>query len=700
MTYHCSDLSNLDEIAHYESGLNAFVNGEMDAERFQAMRLQMGVYGQRQPGVHMTRIKLPGGDLTPVQLDKIAEVLETLSDNDVVHVTTRQDIQIHYIPLAKTPAALRAYAEVGLTTREACANTIRNMSACALSGVCPKEHTDVSQHLQGAMKHFLRNPLNQQLPRKFKISFSGCETDCAQGMIHDMGVVAVEKDGQFGFKVLAGGGLGHKPHEAIVVEEFVAEERLIAVMEAVVALHNRYSDRVKRAKSRIKFLVDKFGADGFREKYREELSRTEAALAVEKAPRGTWQVGERSDFSALGAPRAALEQKQGGTYVLPIALPLGDLTAPQLRGLSALFQRHGIGHLRATQDQNLIALDVPQALLAPLQAGIVELGLGAPQAGDNIVACPGTSTCRLGITSSMTVAPKLQNAKLADLRVRVSGCHNGCAQPETGDIGIYGEGRRIHGKLLPHYQMYLGGDGRAGFGLALKGPSIPTMRIEQAIDRLRDTFFAEREGDQETFFHYVRRVGIARFNELLHDLTVVTPEEVPLLAHDHGDSADFKVLQLGGGECSGAAQLQTMSAFFDAAHERNYRDAFVFQRKYSEAVHCARVIARDIGQALVSLGGGTKQDELAAIAAEMQRVLPANKALAEAFAVLAGELMRPEEDLDAVESQRIYAELDRWTIAAAELALERDKHLDLSGALPVGAVPIKFHPKSAATVTA
>jgi sulfite reductase (NADPH) hemoprotein beta-component len=283
---HASD----EEITLFDKALQDYQNQSMDADRFTAARLQMGIYGQRQEGVNMVRIKLPGGRLNSKQLTVIADILEKYVQHDVVHITTRQDIQIHYVPLGDTPDVLRHLAAAGLTTREACGNTIRNVTACSLSGVCPRQHADVNRHLDGAVQHFLRNPLTQQMPRKFKISFSACESDCAQGMMHDMGIIAVRNGTRFGFKVLAGGGLGHKPHEAIVVEEFIEEKDLLLVMEAIISLHNRYSDRVKRAKARIKFLVDKFGREGFIEKYHEELERTKAALATQEYPKGEWNV--------------------------------------------------------------------------------------------------------------------------------------------------------------------------------------------------------------------------------------------------------------------------------------------------------------------------------------------------------------------------------------------------------------------------
>jgi sulfite reductase (ferredoxin) len=674
------NLANEEEINSFGQALEDFRGLRMDVDRFTATRLQMGIYGQRQEGVNMVRIKLPGGRLNAPQLRVIADMLEKYARHDVVHITTRQDIQMHYVPLEDTPAVLGHLATAGLTTREACGNTIRNVTACPLSGVCPRQHVDVNKHLDGAVQHFLRNPLTQQMPRKFKISLSACESDCAQGMMHDMGIVAVRNGDRFGFKVLAGGGLGHKPHEAIVVEEFVEEKDLLPVMEAIISLHNRYSDRVKRAKARIKFLVDKFGPEGFVEKYREELGRTKAALATLDYPRGEWSAGLDSEVPGMGAPRHVFAQKQSGYYVFPISVPMGNLNVTQLRGLADIAEAHELHDIRATQDQNMFFADVAEAKIEALRTALAELGLGEPQAGDNVVACPGTSTCRLGITSSTILAPKLDGGS-QDLKIRVSGCHNGCAQPEAGDIGIYGEGKRMHGKLVPHYQMYFGGNAMAGGALAIKGPSIPAARIEAAVTRVKSAHLASGETG-ESFSSWARRAGKEYFSGLLADLMEVKPEELGSVLRDHGKDGDFKVLQLGGGECAGVSQVKIGSSFFEAAHERNYRDALKFQRKFEDSVKCAEEIARLIGQGVSELLGGRKCDGLAEQAEELRRVLPTKPRLSRQLAKFSEDFAHPPEELNDGRLTEWYGELDAWTMEAAEFCLGFDRQLDLAGALP------------------
>jgi sulfite reductase (ferredoxin) len=491
--------------------------------------------------------------------------------------------------------------------------------------------------------------------------------------LHDAGVIAVKKDGRHGFMVKAAGGLGHKPREAIVVEEFIPESELLFSLEALVKLHNKYSDRTKRAKSRIKFLVERFGVDGFLEKYREEFERTKQALAGKPYPKGEWREQTGQQVPGSGAPRKLFAQHQPGLFVLPVELPIGEATPKQLHGMAALLRAHGLDEVHTTQDQNLIIVNVPEHKLAQLRSGLSELGLHEPVSGDNVVACPGTSTCRLGITASTVVAPMLSGGK-ADLRIRVSGCHNGCAQPETGDIGIYGEGKRMHGKLVPHYQMYFGGDGTGGGALALKGPSLPVARIKQAIARVQQ---AHLESGEANFFAWVRAQQPDYFKQLLADLAEVRSEELHTVMQDYGEASDFRVLQLGGGECAGATQVLIGANFFEAAHEREYRNALVFQRKYDEAAQCNESILRLLGSGLAQLLGGVRHDDLEKLAVHLQQLLPGEIAdeLARASAALAKAVEISHEELAIIS-----AAVDDWTRKVAAFAMQQDAQLDLTEA--------------------
>ena len=670
-------LVNEEEIGRYDDAVQSYLNLQIDPDRFMSIRLQHGVYGQRQDGVNMMRVKIPGGNMNAEQLVAIADVMEKYVDHPVVHITTRQDFQIHYVPLEHTPAAMRRLADAGLTTREACGNTVRNITACPLAGVCPREHVDITPLMEGAATHFLRHPLTQHLPRKFKMSFSGCEADCAQGMMHDLGVVAVQKNGRYGFKVVAGGGLGHKPREAITVDEFVEERDLLASIEAVVSLHHRHSDRKRRAKARIKFLVEKFGAQGFIDKYKDEFARTKVALADKPHPVGVWSGGTPGPDCGMGAPRQTLAQKQPGLFVVPISIPIGDITQVQLRGIAALMNDADITNIRTTQDQNLILMNVPQAQLTTVHTALAALGLGEPKAGDDVVACPGTSTCRLGITSSKIIGTKISGGA-ADLRIRASGCHNGCAQPETGDIGIYGEGNRLHGKLVPHYQMYFGGDGRSNGALALKGPSVPAARVEAAITRVQDTYAQDRH-DGETFFNWTRRHGAAYFKELLHDITLVTPEQLASVMNDHGETQDFKVLQLGGGECAGAAQEFVAAHFAEAAYERDCRNSFAAQHKSIEALECAEAIGRLVGESLLFSSGRPAVAGLPEIAAVLKDSLsPQSAGLSQQLAGFASTITQLKDAFDEHAYATLVAEQDAWIAEAARTCLTLDRQLNLT----------------------
>lgn len=680
------DLADLAEIDRYADAVKAFRVGDIPEDRFTAMRLQQGCYGQRQPGVNMLRVKAPGGRLDADKLDAIAGVVGTYVDRERAfeqphaHITTRESIQIHSIPLERTPEAMRDLARAGLTTREACGNTVRNMTACSMAGACPKERTDINAHLEHAARYFLRNPLNQQMPRKFKISFSACESDCAQGLLHDLGVVATVSDGEPGFAILAGGGLGHKPREAIVVRAFVPERELIPAMEAVIELHNTHSDRTKRAKSRIKFLVERFGADGFRLRFDEAFARARAAHAARDPLQAEWFVPGEGAPPGPGAPRAPFAQRQRGLVTVPVAVPLGHASPHQLTGLATLMRRHGLDEVRTVQDQNLVIRNVPEATVDAIVAGIAALGLGLPRPGDNVVACPGTSTCRLGITASQSMGARLANLA-GDLRVRVSGCHNGCAQPETGDIGIYGEGRRMHDRLVPHYQLYLGGDGMGGGRLARKGPSVPVARIEAAIARIGVAF---REAGDERFFDWVHRQADDYFQTLLADLFTVAPEEMPEVLRDVDGETDFKVAQLGGGECAGASQVFIGAAFYAAAHERRYRDAFAAQRREADAVACARAQVRLIAQGLhdlVSPAPSFRVRKLIGDLAELGDALAgkAPDAIATPVAAFAAALSAEPTGVPLPETCR---SIDAWVHETAAYCVARDPQLDIATALP------------------
>ncbi|MCF6256234.1 MAG: nitrite/sulfite reductase [Gammaproteobacteria bacterium] len=672
------------ELTQYRQAVQDVLAGELDETRFQALRLQQGVYGQRQDGVNMIRVKLPGGVVSPSQLGAVADVLDNYCELDIASVTTRQDIQLHSIPLSDTPAALEKLAEQGLTSREACGNTVRNITACPLAGVCPCEHSDVQPVVDAVAQRFLRHPLTQHLPRKFKMSFSGCEADCAQGLFHDLAVIAVKRDGVFGYKVLAAGGLGHKPRPAITLEEFVEESELLPVIEAVLALHHRYSDRKRRARARMKFLLEKLGETEFVEKYREELQRTKQVYASDALPAANWVTADetvKSKISATGAPRDALQQRQAGLYVYPVSLPLGDLGATQMRGLMAVAEQYDNAEMRVTQDQNLMLMNIPQEGLQAVKDGLRLLELDAPAAGDDVVACPGTWTCRLGITASRLVSAELTGGE-SDLRIRVSGCHNGCAQPYVGDIGMHGEGRRINGKLIPHYRLHFGGDGRNEGEIAVRGPEVPVRMAPAAVKRVSREYENTRQAE-ESFRTWAQRQEEGYFAKLLQDLTVISGPDSDWLSKDFGETEDFRVLALGGGECMGAKHDVVSANFSEAAHEREYRRVFQLAKKEDQALDCAEAIARLVAQALLHAGGeNVLPDDLTELAGKIAKQTNVEQGIAESLSVFIEEMKVLRADYDDARFEKLANAQDLWTVLVARACESVDIQLDVQASLP------------------
>lgn len=695
-------LVNFDEIERFGSALKAFQSGAVDADHYMATRMLFGVYTQRQEGYHMIRAKLPGGRVKREHLGALADIAERYSENNpVVHVTTRQDIQLHFIPVDKAAEVLQELGKAGLTTREACGNTIRNVTTCSLAGVCPKEHLDVTPVLDGLVDHYLRHPLTQNLPRKFKISVSGCESDCAQSLMQDLGFVAVRReDGRFGWKVLAGGGLGHKPREAVVVEEFVGDEDLLVAAEAVISLHNRYSDRTKRAKSRIKFLVDRFGEEGFVEQYRKERQRVQLALAGKTLARVEWKGGRQVEAPRAATPRRIFKQKQAGLYTFPVNLPLGAITVEQLRGLKDIAEALDVTEIRTTTDQNLLFLNVPEARLSALSKGLQKLNLRIARTGDDVVACSGTTTCPLGLTASPYLAEKLGGG-CSDLRIRVSGCVNGCAQPEAGDIGLYGEAKRAFGRLIPHYQITLGGTAcqnaySRGSNLAIEGPLVPARRAVEAVQRIEADYEEHNEVGQN-FIDWSRTRPEGHFDALLEDLLEIKEGEVEELARDVGCDTAF-VVQTGANECAGPRKLYVAPAFTQAAHERNYRDIFMAQRRYAEALKSAEAILLHLGKTLlpVSLGGvilpvagladlafraNSPRSPQPQLGAQLDRLSAQLEYWAEKL-----DRLKVEPPLDALTA--FFEEVDAWNLKVAEYWSANDSGLYLKPWLPAVRQPV------------
>jgi sulfite reductase beta subunit-like hemoprotein len=558
-----------------------YLDGKLTDDEFRAVRLRRGIYGQRQPGVQMVRTKVPGGILTSRQMMQLARVAEEFGGGKG-HLTTRQNVQYHFVPLRQVPDLLHMLADERLTTREACYNTVRNVTACPLAGLCPDEVFDVNPYARRVAYAFLHKELTDSLPRKFKIAFSGCKDDCMVGSIHDVGLRAVIRvvNGveQRGFRMVIGGGLGPLPSEAKLLDDFVPVERLVNRIEAVIRVFNKHGNRKNKNLARLKFVLRDRGFDWVKEEVEKEyqdILQNGGIVPPEAVPEGFG--GFRSEPRKIGTCQLlpvlngasdpnyerwletnVREQKQPGYAIVTVRVDQGNLTAEQMRGLARIADDAGEGALRFTIDQNVVLGYIPLANLRRVYAALRELDLAKAGADeiDDVVTCPGAYSCNLALTKAMglgealsPVVRKYDDPQVRSLSIKVSGCPNSCGQHWIGDIGFYGNSRKIDGKEVPYYLMMLGGGyddtGVMRFGLAVQ--SIPARLATVAVTRVLDHFLAERQAG-ETFREYVLRHKIETFKKLTADL--VKPSELtPEMLMDWGDNMAFS-LQLGRGECA------------------------------------------------------------------------------------------------------------------------------------------------------
>lgn len=601
-----------EEIDIFETQIDLRKQGKLDEKVFAETRLRRGVYGQRYdngqrhdgtasrrleftrpdlfkgpdtlwdaPG--MMRIKIPYGLLTPEQLETLADLSEEHADG-ICHVTTRQDVQLHFVHIEETPTIMRRLAAVGITTREACGNSVRNVTACQIAGVCQDETFDVTPYADALTHYLLGHDDTQGFGRKFKIAFSGCaDQACGLVTIHDLGFIAktreIEGEKQRGFEVYVGGGLGAVPHTAELFEPFVPEEELLPLSLAVCRVFARLGEKRNRARARMKFVVAKLGVDELRRLVREERA------GLRDDPRWTSylpKLDEHGDTALkpasslvrrAGAPSTAFDhwratnaraQKQAGYSVVTITCPLGDLSARQMREVADIARRYTNGNVRATVEQNLVLRWVSDADLPDVYEDLARAGLGAAGAGTivDVTACPGTDTCKLGIAASRGLGAVLGerlaaraltlDSAVQNLRIKISGCFNSCGQHHIADIGFWGVSRKVGSHTVPHFQTVLGGQwtqNAKSYGLAIG--AIPSKRIPDVVDRLTADYLRHREAN-ESFQDYVRRLGKAKIRKSLEDLIPVPAyEEDRSFYSDWGDPREFTIGDLGVGECAG-----------------------------------------------------------------------------------------------------------------------------------------------------
>lgn len=572
-----------EDIEEFRQRAEAFLAGQLTDDEFRAVRLRRGIYGQRQPNVHMVRTKVPGGAVTSEQMHRLADIATEFGGGRA-HLTTRQNVQYHFVPLRQVPDLLHRLADVRLTTREACYNTVRNVTACPAAGIAADEVFDVRPYARKAAFAFLHKELTDSLPRKFKIAFSACADDCMSTSINDLGFRAVIRNEngveQRGFRVVVGGGLGPLPTEARLLTEFLPADRVVNLCEATIRVFNVHGNRKNRNKARLKFVMRERGFDWLKEAIEREyqdILENGGIPMPEEVPEGFG--GFQSNPPALGTGASlpivsphtpdpefdrwletnVAEQKQPGYAIVTIRVPQGNLTAAQMHSLADLASNTGDGLVRFSIQQNAILGHIPVAQLRRVYAALKMIGLGYAEAGriEDVTNCPGAYSCNLALTKSMNLGDVLgevlkteTDPVVQNLSIHISGCPNSCGQHWTGDLGFYGNARKIDGKEVPYYQMLLGGavdaEGIQRFGFAIQ--SIPARLVPVAIRRVLAHFREDRQSG-ETFRDYVVRNKVEFFRAMLAD--VAKPAALDEDAFkDWGDQSNFS-LQLGRGECAG-----------------------------------------------------------------------------------------------------------------------------------------------------
>jgi sulfite reductase (ferredoxin) len=567
------------EIDNFEREALAWRAGSGLGDDFRPFRLQHGTYGQRQADRQMMRIKVPHGTMTPEMLHAVADCAELYTMRKLGHVTTRQAIQLHFVLLEDAPKVMRRLAEVGMTTREACGHTVRNITADPLTGIADDCVFDVTPYAEAAMRYFLRNPVNQKLPRKFKITYSASAADRGLIPMHDIGLMAVERGGKQGFRVSVGGGLGAAPRVADVLTEFIPVEEQLRTIEAAIRVWDRLGERRNKNKARIKFLVARIGIDEFRRLYEAELATLPPAFdeqyhepdvtLIEEPPvtgshasRNGGAAPPRQGFDVFRRTNV-VRQAQPGWNTIYVLLPIGDVTADQMHSLAEMARKYASGRIRTTATQNFVMRWVHDDDLAALHAELQDIGLAEAHAMtiSDVITCPGADTCSIGVTSSKGLGTELRdrilsaNGKYRDplvnqINIKISGCPNSCGQHHVADIGFYGMAIRSGERQIPAFQLLLGGNAQGDGKLGKITMKMPAKYIPDAVDTMITSYVAGR-GEGEKFAAWAGRIGTTGIQEMLAEYKVV-PEftKDPMAYVDWGQSKLFTLDDMGEGECA------------------------------------------------------------------------------------------------------------------------------------------------------
>jgi sulfite reductase (ferredoxin) len=594
------------EIIDLEKKIRAFREGKIHDEKFRSLRLARGVYGQRQPGVQMVRIKLPFGKVTFKQLLRISDVSDEYASRNL-HLTTRQDIQIHYVSLDRTPQLWADLSKDDITLREACGNTVRNVTASPTAGIDPKEPFDVSPYAQATFEYFLRSPICQEMGRKFKISFSSSDEDTAFSYIHDIGVIPkLKENGERGFKVMLGGGLGAQPLLASIVEEFLPEDQLIPYIESVIRVFDRYGERNNRNKARLKYLIQKIGLDEVLRLTREER----IANKVKTYPINRDAVDEPVIPESTTYPEVTIsnplryeqwlvtnvfEQKQTGFYGVYVKIPVGDIPTDVARKFIEAIRPYVADEIRITQNQGLLLKYARKEALPALYAGLTELDMSAPGFDSiaDVTTCPGTDTCNLGISNSMTFAKVLEDLIYneyeefvynRDIKIKISGCMNSCGQHGLAHIGFHGSSLKAGLKVLPSMQVLLGG-GTVGNGVGRAAEKIIKVPAKRATHVLRAVLddYKQNSIAGEAFHEYYDKNGKDYFYQMLKplaDLTTLKDDEFV----DWGHEETF-VTAIGVGECAGVIIDLVATLLYESDEKMGWANEAYKNGFWSDAIY-------------------------------------------------------------------------------------------------------------------
>ncbi len=594
------------DIIDLERKIFLFKEGKIDDERFRSLRLARGVYGQRQEGVQMIRIKLPFGKVTSEQLLRVSKVSDEYSTGRL-HITTRQDIQIHYVSLDRTPQLWAELEKSDITLREACGNVVRNITASETAGIDTDEPFDVSPYAYALFQFFLRNPVCQEMGRKFKMSFSSSDEDTALSYLHDLGFIPKIVNGERGFKVMIGGGLGSQPHHAELLSEFIPVNQIIPTTEGVLRIFDRFGERNKRLKARLKFLIKEIGRDEFLRLVEEEKK----ALSYQTVEIDTTDFDAPIPAPLLAAPKVVIEdvaafetwkksnviqQKQAGYVAIGVKVALGDFYTDKARLLADLIKNYAADELRFTLRQDILIRHIKEEDLAFFYQELAKLNfvaLGYNSTAD-ITACPGTDTCNLGIASSTGIATELERVLATEypqynnnhgITIKISGCMNACGQHNMAEIGFQGMSINSGKLVAPALQVLLGG-GNLGNGegrFADKVIKIPSRRGPEALRSLLNDFEANANGI--SFLNYYDAKGENYFFELLKPLSDTTN----LTEADFVDwgNADNYVKAIGVGECAGVVIDLVATLILEAKDKMTFAAEAFDDKKWSDAIYLA-----------------------------------------------------------------------------------------------------------------